>query len=260
MTRDELRHQGERMRERLGQPSSLPGALGRDGTAPGFAQMMSEAVYGGVWSRPGLPLAERMICALAVTGLRAPSPEHAALMDSALDLGLAARSILEVFVQCGLYGGFGTTQAACAQAHEVFAARGVTVPDEPLREDSVERLDEGGRALMHALHGARATSGYAAPQDPVTGGLYAIAIRYGYGELWSRPGLDRRQRLLCALAAFTALGMEGQFVKFAQAALDNGFSREQVVEVVIQTAPYAGFPRALNALGALSAAVALEDA
>lgn len=158
MTRDELRHQGERMRERLGQPSSLPGALGRDGTAPGFAQMMSEAVYGGVWSRPGLPLAERMICALAVTGLRAPSPEHAALMDSALDLGLAARSILEVFVQCGLYGGFGTTQAACAQAHEVFAARGVTVPDEPLREDSVERLDEGGRALMHALHGARATS------------------------------------------------------------------------------------------------------
>lgn len=54
--------------------------------------------------------------------------------------------------------------------------------------------------------------------------------------------------------------MEGQFVKFAQAALDNGFSREQVVEVVIQTAPYAGFPRALNALGALSAAVALEDA
>ena len=252
MTRDELRRTGERLRAELGQDPSSPGALGSASSAPGFTQMMSEAVYGGVWSRPGLALPERMICALAVAGLRAPPAQLDALIAAALDLGLAPRSILEVFVHCGLYGGFGSTEAACARAHALFAARDITLADEAPRSASLQELEQAGQRVMHTLHGARAGGGYAAPGNPVTGALYAVAIRYGSGELWSRPGLDHRQRLLCALAAFTALGLQAQFVKFAQAALDNAFTLEQVVEAVIQTAPYAGFPFALNALGALS--------
>lgn len=255
MTREDLRRAGERTREQLGLGTSTPGTLGSEAAAPGFAQMMSEAVYGGVWSRPGLALDERMICTLAVAGLRAPPAQLGALVAAALNVGLAPRSILEVFVHCGLYGGFGSTEAACAKAREVFAARGVSVPDEPARTDSLEALQQAGQRVMHTLHGVRAGAGYAAPGNAVTGGLYAVAIRYGYGELWSRPGLDHRQRLLCALAAFTALGLETQFVKFAQAAIDNGFSLEQVIEAVIQTAPYGGFPFALNALGAIAKAM-----
>lgn len=255
MTRDELRRAGERMREQLGHAASTPGALGSDASAPGFAQMISEAVYGGVWSRPGLALDERMICTLAVAGLRAPSPQLAALIAAALELGLAPRAILEVFVHCGLYGGFGSSEQACAQAREVFAQRGVSVPQEAPRDASLQALEQSGHRVMHMLHGARAGDGYAAPGNAVTGALYAVAIRYGYGELWSRPGLEHRQRLLCALAAFTALGLQPQLVKFAQAAMDNGFSLAQVIEAVIQTAPYAGFPFALNALGAIASAM-----
>ena len=59
--------------------------------------------------------------------MRAPSGQLETLVDGALDLGLPARSILEVFVQCGLYGGFGTTESACDQARRVFARRGITV-------------------------------------------------------------------------------------------------------------------------------------
>ena len=255
MQRHELHRLGDGLRERVTPTAHGTAPLGGCGTAPGFEQMMTEAVYGGVWARPGLALDERMICTLAVMGLRAPSPQLASLVDGALDLGLAPRSILEVFVHCGLYGGFVTTESACAQAHGVFEQRGVTVPREPRREASLDELTESGREVMTTLHGDRATGGYAAPDDPVTGGLYALAICYGYGELWSRTGLDHRQRLLCAIAAFTALGLESQLVKFALAAMDNGFQRDQVVEAVIQTAPYGGFPRALNALGALSRAL-----
>ena len=79
-----------------------------------------------------------------------------------------------------------------------------------------------------------------------------MAIRYGYGELWSRPGLDHRQRMLCALAAFTAMGLDSQLRKFSRSALNVGLSREEVIEAVIQTAPYSGFPRALNGLAILS--------
>jgi 4-carboxymuconolactone decarboxylase len=86
----------------------------------------------------------------------------------------------------------------------------------------------------------------------VTGALYPLAIRYGYGEIWSRPGLAPRQRALVAVAAFTALRLPEQVAKFGQSALNLGLTKTEVIEAIIQTAPYTGFPPALNALAAIS--------
>jgi alkylhydroperoxidase/carboxymuconolactone decarboxylase family protein YurZ len=147
---------------------------------------------------------------------------------------------------------FEDVEASAAAAQEVFSARGLIVPPEPPRTDAHEVLDRKGLDVMAHLHGERAHEGYAAPGNAITGALYPTAVRYGYGELWSRPGLDRRQRMLCALAAFTAMGLESQLRKFAKSALNVGLSREEVIEAVIQTAPYGGFPRALNGLAILS--------
>ena len=64
--------------------------------------------------------------------------------------------------------------------------------------------------------------------------------------------------ILCtvAVAGFTALRLPEQVGKFGQSALNVGLSKTEVIEAIIQTAPYTGFPPALNALGALSAAFA----
>jgi 4-carboxymuconolactone decarboxylase len=155
-------------------------------------------------------------------------------------------------VHVGLYAGFVTTETSAAVAQDVFLARGLAVSTEPRRTDSDEMLDRKGREVMAQLHGDRAQEGYAAPGNAVTGALYPTAVRYGYGELWSRPGLDHRQRMLCALAAFTAMGLESQLRKFAKSALNIGLPREAVIEAIIQIAPYGGFPRALNGLAILS--------
>jgi 4-carboxymuconolactone decarboxylase len=71
-----------------------------------------------------------------------------------------------------------------------------------------------------------------------------MAIRYGYGQLSSLPGLNYRQRMLCASWAFTTMGLEGQLRRFAKSAGNVGLTREKVIEAVMQTAPYGGFPRA----------------
>ena len=191
MTRMDLRQRGDAVRTELG--------LGRSGEAepvPGFDDFMAEVAFGGIWDRPHLARPDRMICALAALGLgghQAPLEAHVA---SALDLGLPARTILEVFMQAGLYGGFVTTEAAARTAQKVFAARKIRVEADAPRVDTNETLDANGRAVMAKLHGDRAGQGYAAPDNPVTGALYPSAIRYGYGELWGRPGLDHRQRML----------------------------------------------------------------
>jgi alkylhydroperoxidase/carboxymuconolactone decarboxylase family protein YurZ len=213
---------------------------------------MDEVAYGGIWSRPGLTMTDRMICTLATLSVLQRLDALGGMVGAALSLNMRPRAILEIFMQVGLYAGFPTTEASAARAREVFAAHGLTVPGEPTRSDSNEALDARGREVMAKLHGARANQGYAAPGNAITGALYPSAIRYGYGELWSRPGLTHQERMLCAIAAFTAMGLEGQLRKFAQSGLNVGLKREEIVEAVIQTSPYGGFPRALNGLAILS--------
>lgn len=245
MTRQDLRARGQQLRAELNLAPEKPDLM------PGFNDFMAEVAYGGIWDRPHLNKHDRMLCTLAVCGpyLR---PQLARLIGTALDLGVTPLAMFEVFLQAGLYGGFMTTEAAVETAREVFTARGVTVPDTPSRDDSDETLDARGQEIMAKLHGARAGGGYAAPGNTITGALYPAAIRYGYGEIWDRPGLDHRERMLVAIAAFTGLSLEGQLRKFSQSALNIGLSQEEVIEAVIQTGPYSGFPRALNGLAILT--------
>lgn len=250
MSRQELCLQGRAMRDKLGLRQG-----GADAVS-GFEAFADEVIYAGIWSRPGLALADRMICTLAALGPLQRLEALRAHVGAALDLGLEPRAIQEVLLQAGLYAGFVTTEAAGAVANTVFRARGLPLPEAATMPDSLAELDAMGLATMAALHGDRGTKGYAAPGNPITGALYPSAIRYGYGELWGRPGLDRRQRMLVAVAAFTALGLEGQLEKFSASALNVGLSRTEIVEAVIQTGPFGGFPRALNGLSILTRSLA----
>jgi 4-carboxymuconolactone decarboxylase len=246
-TRASLRDEGEAMRRRL---------FGNGDGAPAFLRTLNtEAVYGAIWRRPGLAIEDRMVCALAALSAVQRLTKLRHHVAAALDLGLPARAIVEILIQIGIYAGFAASEEAIEAAAAAFAERGLAMPEETQREDSLEALGERGRKLMEQLHGDRATQGYAAPGNDVTGALYPLAILYGYGEIWFRPGLDLRQRALVAVAAFTALKLDGQVKKFGQSALNMGLSRTEVIEAIIQTAPLSGFAPALNALGGLSEAL-----
>jgi len=245
-TRTSLRQQGDALRQRL---------FGNEDGAPAFMRgLNAEVSYGAIWSRPGLALEDRMLCALATLAAVQRLPKLRRHVGAALDLGLSPRAVVEVLIQIGIYAGFAASEEAIEVAAAEFAARQVVMPEEPEESESLEVLSERGRKLMERLHGDRARQGYAAPDNPVTGALYPLAIQYGYGEIWFRPGLELRQRALVAVAAFTALKL-GQVQKFGQSALNLGLSRTEVVEAVIQTAPLSGFAPALNALGLLSDAL-----
>jgi 4-carboxymuconolactone decarboxylase len=247
-TRSLLREQGETMRRRL---FGDEGRHGGDGAPAVMRTLYSEACYGAIWSRPGLALDDRMVCALAALAAIQRLPKLRRHVAAALDLGLSPAAIVEILIQIGIYAGFAASEEAVEAAGTVFAARGIAMPEDAAGEDSLEILTERGRKLMAQLHGDRATGGYADPTNAVTGALYPLAIQYGYGEIWFRPGLDLRRRALVAVAAFTALKLEGQVKKFGQSALNMGLSRTEVIEAVIQTAPLSGFAPALNALGGL---------
>ena len=68
--------------------------------------------------------------------------------------------------------------------------------------------------------------------------------RYAWGEIWTRPGLERKTRSCMVLATTMALGRWEEFRLHVRAAFNNGLTRDDIKEVLMQTAIYAGVPAA----------------
>lgn len=77
--------------------------------------------------------------------------------------------------------------------------------------------------------------------------------RYAWGEVWTRPGLPRHTRSLLTLAMMVALNREEEFRMHVRAAFNNGVTREEIKEVLIQTGIYCGLPAANSAFHAAEA-------
>jgi len=103
----------------------------------------------------------------------------------------------------------------------------------------------------HVDRAAEATTAFTAPfQDFIT--------RYAWGAVWTREGLDRRTRSAITLAVLTALGRENEIPLHVRGALRNGLSADEIGEVLLHTAVYAGVPAA-NAAYAIAQRVLEEE-
>jgi 4-carboxymuconolactone decarboxylase len=119
------------------------------------------------------------------------------------------------------------------------AALGLTVRREVLGDDYVDRAV------------AAATPFTAAFQDLIT--------RYAWGEIWSRPGLTRAERSIVTVTALAVLGQDGELALHLTGALRNGLTREQIQEVLLQVAVYAGVPAANRAFAIAQRVLAADD-
>jgi len=105
--------------------------------------------------------------------------------------------------------------------------RGMTVRREVLGDEHVDRATEG--ATQH------------------TRAFQELITRYAWGEIWSRPGLDRRARSCITLTALVAYGRFDELALHIRAARRNGLSPAEIEEVLLQTAIYCGVPAANSA-------------
>ena len=74
-----------------------------------------------------------------------------------------------------------------------------------------------------------------------------LITRYAWGEIWTRPGLDRRMRSAMTLTALIALGRMDELPMHVRAARRNGLSEDEIKEVLLQSAVYCGAPAARTA-------------
>ncbi len=121
----------------------------------------------------------------------------------------------------------------------------------------LDRYHTGLRKLAE-IDGAQGQRVIAALED-IAPDLGRYIIEFAFGDIYTRPHLDLRQRELVTLSALAALGgCENQLRVHVQAALNVGLSRAEITEVFIHAVPYLGFPKALNAVSVAKAVFAAE--
>ena len=119
------------------------------------------------------------------------------------------------------------------------------------------RLERGRRALDE-IDGKAGHNVIAALAD-IAPDFARYVLEFSFGDIYSRPGLDLRAREIATIAALTALGNASPQLKVhIEAGLNVGLSRDEITEVIMQMAVYAGFPAALNGLFAAKEIFALR--
>ncbi|WP_051973079.1 4-carboxymuconolactone decarboxylase [Cryobacterium sp. MLB-32] len=124
---------------------------------------------------------------------------------------------------------------------------------------AAEAYDDGmvvRRAVLGDTHVDRATAAI----TPETADFQDFITRYAWGEIWTRPGLDRRTRSFLTIAALVTGGHEGELAMHVRAALTNGLTRAEISEAILHTAIYAGVPAANAAFAAARDTFAILDA
>ena len=108
---------------------------------------------------------------------------------------------------------------------------------------------ETGRQQFDEIYGEGAANRLIAAQTGMAQDLPRYGVEFGFGDLYGRTGLTLAQRELITLGVLTALGgLEPQLRGHTKAALRAGLSPTEILETVVHTVQYVGFPRALNAI------------
>jgi 3-oxoadipate enol-lactonase/4-carboxymuconolactone decarboxylase len=147
-----------------------------------------------------------------------------------------------------------------ARLHVIEQARHLAVVE---RADEFNRLlraflDDGMRTRREVLGDAHVDAAIDRTTD-FTADFQELITRYAWGEIWTRPGLDRRTRSAITLTALVAGGHENELAMHTRAALRNGLTPEEIKEVLLQTAIYCGVPAA-NSAFAIAQRVLGEEA
>lgn len=251
-------------------------AAERDSLDQHFTRAWIDFAINGMSARKALDTRTRL---LVLTGQYTMAKSHAMLEDTiraALDAQVAAREILEIILQCVVYGGHTTVEPAIKVFHRL--AEELNLLDDlrktqlPLDGTDGRRNEQDERSRWHAedradprtedlvkRHGWLAVSRglvlrpkhhlnvleFLDKIDPEFAGLW---VRFCYGDMYTRGIVDDKTRLLCMIGDCLAVGEGVQARGHMRGAMRNGAAAREVLEVILQTAVNFGMPGMLHAL------------
>lgn len=244
-TLNERFQRGLEVRESMaaGDPShfTLPGT---DQLAPDLKRIIDEALFGSIWTRPGLELKYRCICTVAALMALGEVPLLRRHIERCLNVGLTPEEVVEIFIQMTFYVGVPSVEAALRTTKEIFEERGIQFT--PVRvydtDQSIDELYQMGVRAHQQHMGDITLPADSADAESQEMQLERLINEYHWGAIYTRPHLDDKARAICALASMTVLGRyDRQIRRRISGALRVGMTPVEIMEVFIQLTLYGGY-------------------
>ena len=109
-----------------------------------------------------------------------------------------------------------------------------------------QELFDRGLKIRREVLGAEYVDDSIQNADDFTMPLQELVTQFAWGEVWSRPGLDRRTRSLINIGMISALNRPHELKLHIRGAINNGVTKDEIREVLLHVIPYCGFPAALD--------------
>ncbi|TSD89851.1 carboxymuconolactone decarboxylase [Mycobacterium sp. KBS0706] len=210
--------------------------------SPEFHRLLIEHGYGELVGRPELSLKTRELVTVGVLCVMGNAPSalkfHCAGM---LNTGWTPRQLVEIVIQSFVHGGFQAAFSGLGLVREVLRERAIDLDTTDL-DPAVSRPEAGSSGPL--LRKPK-------PDADLSPDLARLIAEFGDTELWTRPGLEPRDRQLATLGMIIARSNQAGDVRDGlEACLRCGWTRSELIEVLIQMTGYIGWPRVLALAGA----------
>ena len=199
------------------------------------------------------PELRHLVTISVLTALQAADDIESAV-DAALKDGVPPVKIREAVYQCAPYAGFPRTEAAVRAVNGVFQKHGVALPLENQSTVTEESRFRDGLAVQKRIFGDAIDAMHAAAADNQKTIMVTHLSAFCFGDIYTRRGLDLKERELLTFSVISALGgCEAQVKSHIQGNVSVGNDKNDLIAALETALPLIGFPRTLNALSCVNA-------
>lgn len=227
----------------------------RDTTAPDpdpeLGAILRRLIFGEVFHTGELDDRMRELITVTVLTTMQTLPQLRAHAGAALNVGVTPVEVREAVYQCAPFIGFPKTLNAVAVLNEVFTVRGIDLPLPEQATTSEQDRFEAGRTIQIPIYGDEIAESVAGLPEPFHEAVPRFLTSFGFGDFYTRRGLDLATRELLILCLLAALGQAPQIKAHVIGNLRLGNSKATQVAALIHAFPYIGFPLAINAIRAI---------
>lgn len=223
-------------------------ALTGEGTDPELMEILQKFIFGEVFHTGVLDDKQRELITIVTLTTQQTLPQLKAHAGAALNVGVTPIEIREAVYQCASFIGFPKTLNAVGTINEVFTERGIPLPLESQGTVTEKDRFEKGSEIQYPLYGDEIIEF----MKPLPGNFKDDVPRFltemGFGDFYTRNGLDVQTRELLVLCVLATLGTEFQIQAHTKGNLKAGNNKETMIAAMVQCIPYIGFPKGINAI------------
>ncbi len=215
---------------------------------PELGEILRRLIFGEVFDTGDLDDRVRELITVTVLASMQTLPQLKAHAGAALNVGVTPVELREAVYQCAPFIGFPKTLNAVAVLNDVFRARGIDLPLPAQATTTEADRFEAGWAIQAPIYGAEIADSVKLLPEPFGEAVPRFLTAFGFGDFYTRTGLDLPTRELLILCLLASLGQAAQIQAHVIGNLRLGNSKATQVAALIHCFPYVGFPLALNSI------------